>query len=352
MHQHLSFRPRPDPRPSIEEALDLAIKISTGNKDYYVSDGRLVYEQHRRYRYAYSLRYPWDLPDGTDLQLRSNDFDGLPVQLSNTKDDLVTIVTTQRLPESTLNHAQLVVDRAYLLRKLKEALDPNKVAPLPMQFGLKLFGHLDCPDKIAPTHLVDILKDVFTPDEAQRLAILRALESEFLMILGPPGTGKTEVLAAIALLHVLVYNHRVLICSHTNIAIDNAIIRLIGFLKRHGLAYWLDDQRVVRYGTPHLAELETDDYHNVTVPLIVAAYIEQQREEMARLEQRRDLVIGQLAEHEIELPQQRKTWKQRKAAISQERERAKADLSDLKEEERQALSPIREHLTLLKGEEQ
>jgi hypothetical protein len=46
------------------------------------------------------------------LFLRSNAFDGLLVQLSNTKDDTVTIVTTQRLPESTLDHAQLVVDRA------------------------------------------------------------------------------------------------------------------------------------------------------------------------------------------------------------------------------------------------
>ncbi len=160
------------------------------------------------------------------------------------------------------------------------------------------------------------------------------------------------MLAAIALLHALLSQHRVLICSHTNIAIDNAITRLVGFLKRHGLAYWLDDQRVVRYGTPHLAELETDEYRNVTMPLIVANYIEQQREEIAHLERRRDLVMEQLAQATAELPKQRKAWQQRKGEIPHERERAQADLSDLEEEERQALSPIREQLILLKEEEQ
>jgi len=266
--QRSAFQPRPNPRPLIEEALELAIKLSTSNKSYPISDGRLVYEEHRRYRYAYKLEWFWDLADGTDLQLRSSDFDGLPVQLSNTKDDVVTIVVNPRLPEHTLDRAQLVVDRAYLLRKLKEPLDPLRVSVTPMQLGLKLFGHLDCLNLTVSSHLVDEIKDVFSLDQAQRLPIRRLLESELLMILGPPDTGKTDVLAAIALLHALLYKYRVLICSHTNIAIDNVITCLVGFIRKYGLEHWMDDLVIVRFGDPHLAELETDDYRNVTVPLI------------------------------------------------------------------------------------
>jgi superfamily I DNA and/or RNA helicase len=350
--QHDTFRPRPDPRPDMEQALEQAIKLSVGKKSYQVSDGRLLSEEHRRYRYAYRLERSWDLADGTDLQLRSNDFDTLSVQLSSTNDDVITIVTGQRLPASTLDHAQLVADRAYLLRKLKEALDPVKVPSPPLQLGLKLFGHVDCLDLTAAPQLVERIKDAFTPDEAQRLAILRALESELLMILGPPGTGKTDVLAAIALLHSLIYKHRVLICSHTNIAIDNAMKRLVKFLKQQELDSWLEEHLVIRSGDPHLAELLGDDYRHVTLPLIVADEIAGQREEIARLEQRRDQVGRQITENERTLPKQIRTWEQRKVAIAPERKRAQADQRDLEDEAQQVLPPLQAKIAELKKQQQ
>ena len=186
--QHDTFRPRKDPRPAMEQALERAIELSVGNKQYTVIDGRLVYEQHRCYRYAFTLESSsWDLPDGTDFQLKSSDFDHLPVELSNTKDDRITITTTQRLPERTLSYAHLVIERAHLLRKMKEALVQQQTV---VDLGLKLFGHLDSPDEAAASSLVDTISGVFMPDDAQRLAIQRALASDVQMILGPGGTGK------------------------------------------------------------------------------------------------------------------------------------------------------------------
>src|SRR6266571_5187105 len=49
------FRPRMDPRPHIEKALDRAIELSVGTRRYMITDGRLVYERHRRYRYTFTL---------------------------------------------------------------------------------------------------------------------------------------------------------------------------------------------------------------------------------------------------------------------------------------------------------
>src|SRR6266581_1407429 len=119
-----AFHSRKNPRPEIEEALDRAIALSIGSRRYLVTDGRLVYEQHRRYRYAFTLvEGAWDMPDGADLQLSSSDLTNpLPIVLSGTKDDAVTITVTQRLTEHTLASAQLVIDRAFLLRELKDAL--------------------------------------------------------------------------------------------------------------------------------------------------------------------------------------------------------------------------------------
>ncbi len=341
--QQDTFRPRKDSRPGMEQALDKAIELSVGKKQYTITDGRLVYEQHRRYRYAFTLESSWDIPDGTDFQLKSSDFDRLPVELSNTKDNVITITTTQRLPERTLAHAHLVIERAHLLRKMKEGLIQGGSGDL----GLKLYGHLDSPDESAASSLVDLISDVFVPDDAQRLAIQRALASEVQMILGPGGTGKTDVLAAIAMLHALIHKHRVLICSHTNIAIDNAVIRLAAFLRKHGLGDFLDDQNLVRIGNPHLAVLETDAYRNITMSLIVNDYIEQQREEIARLERRRAKLLHLIADAEEELPKQIRTWQQRKEAIPLERERAEAALDRLEEEEQRRLASILAQLTPL-----
>ncbi len=348
-----SFQSCYDPRPGIEAALEKAIALSRGSKRYAIADGQLVYEQHRCYRYAFSLveESSWELPDGTDLQLSSSDFvHPLPVELSCTKDLTVTITVVQRLPERTLASAQLAVDRAFLLRKMKDAL--NSLASS-AQLGLKLFGYLDCPDVVAAPHLVETIADVFTPDNAQRLAIQRALGSELLMILGPPGTGKTDVLAAIAMLHALLYKSRVLITSHTNIAIDNAIIRLTGFMRKHGLEHWLDDQCVVRYGDPHLAELETDPYRNVTMPLIVADYIQHPCEEIARLEHRHEEVLDQIAKDQEELPERERAWQQRKVTLSQQRNRVVTDLETLEVDEHRRLAPMMEQLIPLleKGEQ-
>jgi hypothetical protein len=338
------FRPRKNPRPAMEQALERAIELSVGSKEYTITDGRLVYEQHRRYRYAFTLESPWDLPDGTDFQLKSSDFDHLPVELSNTKDDRVTITTTQRLPERTLTYAHLVIERAHLLRKMLEALTQVNTS---VDLGLKLFGHLECSDETAASSLVDVISDVFVPDDAQRLAIQRALASEVQMILGPGGTGKTDVLAAIAMLHAILYKRRVLITSHTNIAIDNAVIRLAAFFRKHGMEYFLEEQNLVRAGNPHLAELETDAYRNITMSLIVNDYIEQQREEIARLEHRREQVLQDIVTYQEEIPRQVYAWEQRQKAIPDQRKRATADLKKLEEEEQRRLAPILTRLSPL-----
>jgi hypothetical protein len=339
-----TFHLRRDPRPAIEQALERAIELSVGTRRYLVTDGRLVYERHRRYRYTFTLvQGSWDLPDGTDLQLASLDLSHpLPVELSNTKDDAVTITVTQRLTERTLASAHLMVDRAYLLRKLKEAFLREST---PGQFGLKLLGVLDCADVEAEAHLVEPIKAVFPADDAQLLAMRRALSSELLMVMGPPGTGKTDVLAAIALLHATLFGSRVLIVSHTNIAIDTAVLRLVKFLRKMGMERFLDQQRLVRYGDPHLAELETDDYRRVTMPLIVADLVAQNREEVARLEHRRETLLTQLAADREALPKLVQAWQQQKARLQRQQRQAERVLVELAAEEQARLAPIMEQLT-------
>lgn len=62
-------------------------------------------------------------------------------------------------------------------------------------------------------------------DESQVKAVEHALslrDNEFLLVVGPPGTGKTRVIKKIAL-ELMNRGEKVLITSHTNRAVDNAI---------------------------------------------------------------------------------------------------------------------------------
>jgi K+/H+ antiporter YhaU regulatory subunit KhtT len=337
------FRPRKDPQQEMEEALDKAIALSAGKRHYNVTGGQWLYEQHRRYRYTFTLvEGAWDLPDSTDLQLSSADLiNPLPVELSGTKDDTVTITVTQRLTESTLTSAQLMVDRSFLLRRLKEAFRRKATTA---QLGLKLFGVLDSPDNEAASHLVDTIQNAFIPDESQRQALLRALASPLLVIQGPPGTGKTNVLAATALLHAILFGYRVLIVSHTNVSLDNAVICLTQFFRACGLEQWLNEQRLVRFKNPHLAKLEEEEYRTITLPLIVTDRVTSHREEMERVEQRRAIILKQLAEYREELPEQVQMWQQQVVALQRKCKQAERTLADLEVEERARLAPIMEQL--------
>ncbi len=72
------------------------------------------------------------------------------------------------------------------------------------------------------------IRDGFKLDQSQSRAVDAALNlqnDELLLIIGPPGTGKTRVIARIAY-ELYSRGERVLITSHTNRAVDNAIVLL------------------------------------------------------------------------------------------------------------------------------
>lgn len=63
-------------------------------------------------------------------------------------------------------------------------------------------------------------------NENQRAGVLKALTSnEYLLLKGLPGTGKTQTLAALIQLLVLM-GKSILITSHTHSAVDNVLMRL------------------------------------------------------------------------------------------------------------------------------
>lgn len=68
---------------------------------------------------------------------------------------------------------------------------------------------------------------LLTLNQNQRTAVLKALTAnEYLLLKGLPGTGKTQTLAALIRLFVMM-DKSILITSHTHSAVDNVLIRLL-----------------------------------------------------------------------------------------------------------------------------
>ena len=339
------FVPRPDPLPAMEAMLERVIELSSDTKKYPVTNGQLDLEQPGHYRYTFTLDYPLDIPDGTDLHLQSGTSDYLlPVELVNTTDDEVVFVVAERLSKRTLASASLVLERDYLLKKMKEGLSCDTTLA---NLADKLFGVEDCADVEVSDTLIDTIKQSFVPDVAQRTALMRSLVSELLLILGPAGTGKTDVLAAIALLHTILYKHRVLIVSHTNIAIDNAVMRLKKFLLAQGFEHLIEEHLLVRVGTPRMAELTRPEYDNITLEQIIIARVEAQQDEITRIEHQRASLQEQQTRDEEDLKQQTRTWQQQETALIHEREETQADLADLEAEEQERITAIGDKLAPL-----
>lgn len=109
----------------------------------------------------------------------------------------------------------------------------------------------------------------------QNLAISMALNQPITFIWGPPGTGKTETLAKIALKNIE-KGKRVLVLSYSNVAVDGAVKRL---LKLNEKKY---DNKIVRYGYIRDKDLAVND--KISVEKIVLRNNPQLYDEMKKLE--------------------------------------------------------------------
>ena len=112
-----------------------------------------------------------------------------------------------------------------LLQDIKNGKIPRDTAPVNFFLSSKILTNL--PDKNQRELLKDrnAIDDNVALDDSQVASVENALslkDGEFLLIIGPPGTGKTKVIKKIAY-EFMKRGKRVLIASHTNMAVDNAI---------------------------------------------------------------------------------------------------------------------------------
>lgn len=226
-------------------------------------NGELEGERGDYFVYLFIIDKIPDLPEDSPIEVRVDNqvtrgyilsLEGLKLRIA-LEDDI-----GNNIPEATI-----IANPYYLLEVLQKRFEE---VTLDYSLAEKVFGV----KKGRPSNNYNF-ESAFKLNDSQRNAIAKGLGSEVSYIWGPPGTGKTHTLAALA--HTLLsHGKSILIVSHTNIAVDNAIETLAKHLKKEKDPNFLDG-KVLRYGVPNIKNLFGD------IPKIDLSYWIEQKSKTA-----------------------------------------------------------------------
>ncbi len=249
-------------------------------------DGRLQGRYGRHQRVTFRTAH-WPLTGALDDTQGELIIDGTPhpcVILGLSVDELTLSLIGDLQPE--IPRARLTIDRIRLLLALDKRLAAIQAHPHDFltDLALKCFT-----PSARPTPLADRLD--LTPDPTlnpeQFAALMHALTHDFLYLWGPPGTGKTQVIGAITRL-AMQRGDRVLICSNTNTAVDEALEAVLTQTPSH------TPGDIVRYG------LVTDDappsLAPVTLDQLSTAELHRLTEQLATLQRQAAPIEAELAQ--------------------------------------------------------
>ncbi len=228
---------------SLTEEIDVA-KKGKGVK-YHLSDGRLVEQGHKGgLIYYFETDAELHLPEGSDIKiwLSSNEFQfGSVVSCSEYSIMFYTAVSIGEA--GSIPDVEISSSPWQLLDHLKENI-------LQLKYDIS---------SIAKKLILDGFKNIDGGTEiikGQSNAEIMARTQDITFVWGPPGTGKTTVLADIAR-DCLREHRRVLMVSYSNVAVDDATIRVFNNCNK---SMTVKPGDVIRYGYPRDEWLLNHEY--------------------------------------------------------------------------------------------
>lgn len=212
-----------------KQAVQKALGNLSGVGQLRVTEGRRLHAEPGAQVYRLRCDVDFVIPEGMAVQILAAGQVGAGETLRHdVSADLLECSFREDFgPE--IEHAKLQFDSTFLLNLLEERLvtiasgpdvaTMTAAEPYYHQRGLAFLTGEVAPREPATATLAGLA-------ESQQRALRFVLGQEIAYVWGPPGTGKTQTVAS--LVHALIdRRERVLLTAHTNIATDNALLRVL-----------------------------------------------------------------------------------------------------------------------------
>lgn len=204
----------------------------TGGKKYRIIDGEKLLSKSGEYLYAFDTDTDLHFPDSTAIKLWFPDHIVLGYVVS-CEDFTILIRTSEDIGEK-IESVEFTSEQWQLLEALTDRLEEMSQSIDSLAYEIALNGN----KQITQWQSIKC---------GQNTAFNRATSERITFVWGPPGTGKTETLANIALEHIA-QGRRVLMLSYSNVSVDGAMLRVARKAD-------FPDGRIIRYGYPRTKEL-------------------------------------------------------------------------------------------------
>ncbi len=196
-----------------------------------VGDGRFIY----KFILDSELFVPTDTPGR--LQVGNSSYEITIVSIEALE---ITLSVSKTITES-ISTATLSFSPYYILERLEQRLSElDRSSPGCKDLPMRLVG--GTPNRLFSERMVPE-SESGNLNKEQLAAVNRSLSQSITFIWGPPGTGKTHTIGK--LVEELVNRgERVLVTSHTNVAVDTALLKAVEKLSSHPVG------TVIRVGDP------------------------------------------------------------------------------------------------------
>lgn len=212
---------------------------NSGEKRQHIFDGNRVEHKNGKYIYTFESDEELNYPEGTQISIwyGQNKVAGSIIDC----EEFIIIIASSENLGIDVPSVDISVEHWRLLKALSDRLDEIQLNPSSIVEALVCDGQKN------------INKDDSNITTGQDAAVHMSRTQKITFIWGPPGTGKTQTLAKIALAHIQ-HGNRVLMLSYSNVSVDGATMRVYSMMKKKTPGV------IIRYGYPRCKELLDHDY--------------------------------------------------------------------------------------------